>query len=246
MWEFEKMKERSTRFKKYLSSKRKRTEEIAVNKARIIFFLIGDTIKRSKKIVDLGGGDGSIRRELEKMSNKTIIGTDYESHELQYKKNFYKCDACDTPFKDGEFDLVIANGLYEHIRNDKQPDFIKECYRILKKGGYLYLFTCTKYSIIEPHTQLPFLGCIPRQLATLLVRSIRSREFFDVYSPSYGQIVKDLSKYFKVKDITLDLIYKKNDLTFSNKEILRRLPRLINKMLLRVSPSIKFLCKKVK
>ncbi|MCK5282774.1 MAG: class I SAM-dependent methyltransferase [Nanoarchaeota archaeon] len=233
------------KYKKAFLEKRMRKRNIAINKARIIYFLVGDIIKKSNKIIDLGGGDGSIRKELELMSKKTIIGTDLNAGGLQYSKNFYQCDASDTPFKDEEFDFVISNGLYEHIPKNKQLKSIKEAYRILKKGGYMYFFTCSKYSIIEPHTHLPFLGCIPQPLATLIARVIGGRKVFDVYSPSYDGLIKDLSKYFVVNDITLDLVYKKNNLSISNKRILSKLPRIINKMLLRVSPSIKLLCRKM-
>ncbi len=41
------------------------------------------------------------------------------------------------PFKDGEFDLILATNVMEHLKDDAK--FLKECHRILRKGGYLVI-----------------------------------------------------------------------------------------------------------
>jgi len=42
------------------------------------------------------------------------------------------------PFCDNVFDVVVASHIIEHLRNPVQ--FLKECHRVLKKGGLLYLY----------------------------------------------------------------------------------------------------------
>ena len=53
--------------------------------------------------------------------------------------NFVLSDCKNTPFKDEYFDYLVAGELIEHI--EKPEEFVKEMYRILKKGGTLALST---------------------------------------------------------------------------------------------------------
>lgn len=41
------------------------------------------------------------------------------------------------PFPDESFDVVYHSHLLEHIDRDLVPSFLKDCYRLLKRGGYL-------------------------------------------------------------------------------------------------------------
>ncbi|WP_456377087.1 class I SAM-dependent methyltransferase [Lutibacter sp.] len=44
-----------------------------------------------------------------------------------------KADICDLPFKENTFDIVFANHVLEHIKDDKKA--MSELYRVLKPGG---------------------------------------------------------------------------------------------------------------
>lgn len=52
-----------------------------------------------------------------------------------------KCDIDKDrfPFKDGVFDEVYSKNLFEHLTN--HTHFLKECHRVLKKGGKIILIT---------------------------------------------------------------------------------------------------------
>jgi len=41
------------------------------------------------------------------------------------------------PFEEGTFDLVYHSHLLEHIDHEQVLDFLRECYRVLKRGGVL-------------------------------------------------------------------------------------------------------------
>ena len=49
------------------------------------------------------------------------------------------------PYKDNSFDIIYCNHVFEHINEDEQAFFIKECYRILRHKGIILLFTPTPY-----------------------------------------------------------------------------------------------------
>ena len=66
------------------------------------------------------------------------VYTDVNDHSEYYKKKyngektFIKCNVEITPFKDKEFDFVIARHILEHV--EKPFDFCKELSRISKRG----------------------------------------------------------------------------------------------------------------
>jgi len=235
---------RGEELKDYVMEVRKRTHSTANQKASIIFFLSSHIFEKSEKILSVGDGDGYIRKLLQQFSGKTIIGSDYEERERYYAENFVQCSVTDLKFEDESFDLVLANNIYEHITSEEQIKMINEISRVLRPNGFLYFATSMKYAPLEPHTGLPFLGCIPKPMANFLVNKIRGREFFDINSPSYGMLMKNLNRYFTVDNVTLKLIYGKNAPKMSHQKTLRKLPVLINKALLRISPNIKLICQK--
>lgn len=54
-----------------------------------------------------------------------------------YAKNCQYQNACDMTFDDNSFDIIISNQVIEHVDDDKA--LIKECLRVLKPGGSLFL-----------------------------------------------------------------------------------------------------------
>ncbi len=79
------------------------------------------------------------------------------------------------PYKDASFDLVIMNYVIEWCagRSSVRPrDFhrnmLKECRRVLRKGGRLFLSTKNRYNLrllvggVDEHMELPFGSALPR------------------------------------------------------------------------------------
>lgn len=71
------------------------------------------------------------------------IATDLMSDglKLSYKRNpdimHIQCDCMELPFQDNSINLIYALNMLEHISDDIAA--LKECCRILKRGGYLLL-----------------------------------------------------------------------------------------------------------
>lgn len=96
------------------------------------------------KILDVGCSNGFITEKILKQVNKnySIYGMDLlnkteVNKKILYKKVFF--DNKNFPYKDNFFDIVYANQVIEHIIHKDR--FIRECRRVLKKGGYCLLAT---------------------------------------------------------------------------------------------------------
>lgn len=112
-----------------------------------------DTIRPfcSGKILEIGSGIGNISQYFIK-NNSDIILSDLREIYLKTltnrfpafnQLNFYLLDLVDPNFdvlhkeKFGSFDTIFALNVVEHISEDQQA--IKNCYKLLKKGGKLII-----------------------------------------------------------------------------------------------------------
>ena len=82
-------------------------------------------------------------------------------------------DKSDLPFADGEFDVILANMVFEHI--DDFPPVLQRLDRVLRKDGHILLHFPTKEVVREGHIGLPFVhwfakGSKLRSLVALTLR----------------------------------------------------------------------------
>jgi ubiquinone/menaquinone biosynthesis C-methylase UbiE len=93
---------------------------------------------RSKKVLDLGCGTGIYSKELTKKGAK-VKGIDISKEEIKIAKDynpkaeFVVGNGVKLPYKNGEFDIVMASLVMECMK-DWNP-LLKEVRRVLKKGG---------------------------------------------------------------------------------------------------------------
>ena len=62
---------------------------------------------------------------------------------------FVQGDGARLPFADGSFDLVLSHEVIEHVY--AADDYLRECYRVLRAGGVLYLSTAPFLSLTGAH-----------------------------------------------------------------------------------------------
>lgn len=96
-------------------------------------------------ILDIGCNDGSFTKAVaNKVGTDKIYGIEFmkEYAEIAYKSNGVCAVLANAdrsfPFKDCSFDIVISNQVIEHVCDT--DNFVKEIYRVLVGGGYLYSF----------------------------------------------------------------------------------------------------------
>lgn len=110
--------------------------------------MISTLINASKKILDLGCGEGGIIRAIfEKFPKKNITGVDISPRRINFLKKIFPqgrflCeDVAHTSLK-SKFDLIICSQVIEHVENDKK--IVEEFYRLLTKEGFLYVTSVIK------------------------------------------------------------------------------------------------------
>lgn len=99
---------------------------------------------QSKRLLDLGCGDGTHLKWLKEFAVETF-GSDYNLLRLSRAKkilpeaNLFLADILNYPVKDGAFDLIFFNHVIEHISNDEAA--LTAVRRILAPNGILVLGT---------------------------------------------------------------------------------------------------------
>ncbi|MDO5725488.1 MAG: class I SAM-dependent methyltransferase [Tissierellia bacterium] len=108
-----------------------------------------DTMFKDKYVLDIGCGAGGKSIYYVKQGASHVVGVDIveyykeqaESLAQKYgvsdKFTFEVQDAANLNFPDNTFDTVIMNDAMEHV--DKPMEVLNEIYRVLKKGGRLYV-----------------------------------------------------------------------------------------------------------
>lgn len=106
---------------------------------------------RNKTVVDFGCGHGNFLMSMTKFKLKKGVGIDYGKKTIEYAKKyknkylrnqkltFLQRTVYNTKLKSNYFDLSIQNGVFHHLKYEDKA--YKECSRVLKKGGFLWLYT---------------------------------------------------------------------------------------------------------
>ena len=127
------------------------------------------------RVLDAGCGGGGTALSLAEEAS-FAVGLDLEARfrgsgtRLQGEKGitaaaFAQGDAARLPFADGCFDLVFSHSVIEHVASAEA--YLRECRRVLRPGGVLYLSTAPTLSLAGAH--LPRL-CVPVPLHLLFGR----------------------------------------------------------------------------
>ena len=96
-------------------------------------------IKKEERVLDVGGGTTNV-------SENTII-VDFSPKMIEACKETNGAGKCilasahNLPFKNQEFDVIIANGLFHHLKvQGIFEESVKEFYRVLKPNGRICIF----------------------------------------------------------------------------------------------------------
>jgi len=102
---------------------------------------------RGKVVLELGSGYGNGCNFMVNKGALAVIGGDIDLKLIEYATTNYHqdnlyfsiLDAVQLPFRSGSVDVITAFEIIEHL--ERQEDFLRECARVLKKGGLLLCST---------------------------------------------------------------------------------------------------------
>lgn len=155
--------------------------------------LFADWIGTNKKVLDLGGRDGTLTKHFIEKNNVTLA--DIDENALEYAKRNYKVETIKVdlnqslPFNNNSFDVIVMAEVLEHL---PYPNItLSEIKRVLKTNG-------------------EFIGNLP--LAYHLKdrwQIIRGRKLLISGDPthlqflSYEDVKKLMSNFFNIEEITI-------------------------------------------
>ncbi len=110
-----------------------------------------------KIILDVGGGAGHYSFWLTKLGNEVHlldpVSVNIETAKSKAEKSrillnsIQVGEARQLPWEDNKFDIVLLMGPLYHLgKKDQRMDALKESYRVLKKGGYLFAAGISRYA----------------------------------------------------------------------------------------------------
>lgn len=107
---------------------------------------------KNKKIVDFGCGHGNFLFSCLFYGASYCDGIDYGIDAIKYAKkisnklnfnkkkiNFFCRSIYESKLKSNSYDFAIQNGVFHHMDNEIKA--YKEMHRVLKKGGYCWIYT---------------------------------------------------------------------------------------------------------
>ncbi len=141
-----------------------RAEALAVRLSRTILSLT----PHPRFSLDVGGGDGSLTRSLEKRTLSRYILIDpglTQEHSATFVTSV-RGSAFALPFQENTFDIVTLVSVYEHLTPPaKRLQALKEIRRVLKPGGFLVGQIPNMNFPIEIHSKLPLIQFLPDPIA---------------------------------------------------------------------------------
>lgn len=176
----------------------------------------------NSKVLDHGCGIGLSLYYLADYY-KDIEGIDVDPEYIKIAKKQFKKLNCKAslrlydgkklPYPDNTFDLVISMEVWEHAPDPE--GMLREIKRVLNPDGILHITTANKLWPIEPHYHLPFLSYLPYSIADFYVKVTKRAPYYhDIHLPTYNEFKRGIEKYFKVTDVTFDMLrdYKEYNL----------------------------------
>lgn len=106
--------------------------------------LLRDNLDRQKKLLDVGCGNGSFLYQIHQLTQCQVYGLDIseaaaEAARESYGLNIFTGTVFESPFEEGDFDIVTAWHYLEHVHNPS--DVLKAISGLLKAGGQFIMNT---------------------------------------------------------------------------------------------------------
>jgi SAM-dependent methyltransferase len=127
--------------------------------AKVIAFLERAGVRIHGRVLDAGCGGGGMPLSLAEEAD-LVVGIDpaerFQDAGVRLGRerglrhlHFALADGMALPFADRTFDLVLSHAVIEHVAD--APKYLRECARVLARGGHVYLSTAPYLSFAGAH-----------------------------------------------------------------------------------------------
>lgn len=145
--------------------------------AKVFALLDRAGVRPQGRVLDAGCGGGGMPLSLAEESSSVVgidivdrfrnAGTTLAADKGLTNLHFAQADGTALPFRSDAFDAVLSHAVIEHVAD--APLYLRECARVLRPGGWMYLSTAPYLSFAGAH--LPRLK-VPVPLHLLLGRRV--------------------------------------------------------------------------
>lgn len=166
--------------------------------AKVIAFLERLGVEIRGRVLDAGCGGGGMPLSLAEEAQLAVgidisdrfrdAGTRLAAERGVRNIRFALADGQALPFRDGVFDLLLSHAVIEHVAD--APRYLRECARVLRPGGVMYLSTAPYISFAGAHlprlkVPIPLHLVLGRRLAFGTFRLLASRAPWTLREPEH-------------------------------------------------------------
>jgi SAM-dependent methyltransferase len=180
--------------------------------AKVIAFLERAGVAIGGRVLDAGCGGGGMPLSLAEEAS-LVVGIDpaerFQEAGVRLGREralphltFALADGMYLPFADRTFDLVLSHAVIEHVAN--APLYLRECARVLKAGGHVYLSTAPYLSFAGAHlprlkVQVPLHLLIGRTAAFATFRFLARHAPWTLKEPAHENSFIKAARHGQVK-----------------------------------------------
>ena len=137
--------------------------------AKVIAFLDRAGVVIRGRVLDAGCGGGGMPLSLAEHADEVVgidpidrfgkAGAVLARERALPRLHFLQADGMALPFASGTFDLVLSHAVIEHVAD--APLYLRECRRVLKQDGRVFLSTAPYLSFAGAHLPRLRAHCTP-------------------------------------------------------------------------------------
>jgi SAM-dependent methyltransferase len=215
------------------------------------------TLDSNTKILEIGSGTGWFLI-LGKLNGLDITGLEIKREMASFASDWalkygvkldIKIGSIEEFCEENKYDVIIANSVFEHVRNYDQG--LKNVFKSLKEGGVFYFVSTNKFAIKQGEYWLPFYSWLPNKLRYKIRIVLQGPEIME-QGIDFNQFTYYwLREYFRKQNYTkvLDLIDFIDTNNLKNPSFLKiylikfaKKIKLLKNLILLFAPVTEFIC----
>ena len=181
--------------------------------AKVIAFLERAGVRVRGRVLDAGCGGGGMPLSMAEEAD-AVVGIDpaprFQSAGVTLGREramrnlrFAQADGMFLPFRNGAFDLVLSHAVIEHVAD--APLYLRECARVLARGGHVYLSTAPYLSFAGAHLprlklQVPLHLLLGRRAAFATFRFLARHAAWSLKEPANENSFIKAARRGEIKD----------------------------------------------